>query len=330
MKKKSIATSKDVAERAGVSHATASRAFSCPDKVKEETRLKILEAARDLNYIPSSVAATLKARKSNTVGFVISNIRNPFFTDVAYQLQNSIKKNGMHLLIGLSDEDAREELDLLTEQISHRANCILFTPSAFCRETEELIAGSKRVHFIQLFRKCYENVSSLTVNDRAGARMATERLLACGHRKILLLDGFSHLPTYRREGYLDAYERGGVPADERYIMTLPLSERVCDTIAGALDELAPTAVICVSEILTSQTVEAIRKNKMKIYRDISVISYDDCYTAKALSITAVGHCKEKIIDGIKRMLDSVIAEEDELLHEIAEPVLIERESVRPI
>lgn len=322
-----MVTSKDVAQRAGVSHATASRAFSDPDMVSEKTLKKVLKAAEELDYIPNSLASSLKSSQPTSVGFIISNIRNNFFTDIAYRLQKQLYMLERNFMIGLSDESVEEELKCMISQISHRASVILFTPSAYSKAIETKIKRSHGVRFLQLFRNCYSDVDSLIVNDRKGTERAVEIFLEKGYKRILLLDGASALPTYRKEGYADAFEKAGRKADERFIHSLPLQGEVTEEIAAYLDELKPDAVIAVSEFLTSKTVETLKRKGISIGKDIGFVAYDDSLTAQALGITAIGHDEELIISEIQNLMCRAMAGQEPGVHKVIEPTVIERDSV---
>lgn len=319
-------TSKDVAKRAGVSHATASRAFSSPELVNKNTLERILNAAKELNYVPSSLASSLKSSQPNTVGYIISNIKNNFFTDIAHKLQKQLYALDMNFMIGLSDENADEEYRCMLSQIAHRASMILFTPSAYSVETERRIKSTKNVRFIQLFRNCYADVDSLIVKDRTGAEIAVHTLLEKGRHRILLLDGESSLPTGRREGYLDAFEHAGIAPDMRYLRCLSLSGDRTQEIAGLFDELRPDAVISVSEFLTAQTVNFFRNRGIAIGKDVGLVAYDDSLIAQALGITVVGHNEEQIITEIQGMMERAIAGNKMREHIELDPVLIDRGS----
>lgn len=322
-----MVNSKDVAKRAGVSHATASRAFSNPELLTEKTLKKVLDAAKELGYVPNSLASSLKSSQAGSAGFIISNIRNNFFTDIAYRLQRELYLDDKNFMVGLSDENADEELKCMLSQISHRVSAILFTPSAYSAEIESLIEHTKSVKFVQLFRNCYNNVDSLIVNDRKGSKMATDLFLKKNKRKILLLDGESELPTYRREGYFDAFEAIGITPDESFVKELPLQGDVEKDIDEFISELQPDGIIAVSDFLTAKTVEVLNRRELKIGKDIGVVAYDDSLIAKALQITAVGHNEEAIISGIKQMMRRAMDGHKDGDNIVIDPVIIERNSV---
>ena len=319
-------TSKDVAKRAGVSHATASRAFSSPELVSKKTLERIMDAARELNYVPNSLASSLKSSQPNTVGYIISNIKNNFFTDIAHKLQKQLYALDMNFMIGLSDENADEEYRCMLSQIAHRASMILFTPSAYSAECERRIKSTRNVRFIQLFRNCYSDVDSLIVKDRLGAAIAVRTLLESGRRRILLLDGESALPTGRREGYLDAFVGAGLVPDERLLATLSLSGDRTQEIARLLDELSPDGIIPVSEFLTAQTVRVLRQRGVAVGRETGVVAYDDSPVAQALGITVVGHDEERIICEIQSMIRRAFEGNEAREHIELDPVLIRRGS----
>lgn len=322
-----MVNSKQVAKRAGVSHATVSRAFSNPEMLSEKTLKKVLDAVKELGYVPNALASSLKSTRNGSAGFIISNIRNNFFTNIAYQLQKELYADGKSFLIELSDENINEEYECMLSLISNKVSVVMFIPSAYSKDVESLINNHHGVKFIQLFRNCYDNVDSLIVNDRKGAEIATELFLKKGKTKILLMDGASALPTYRREGYIDAFEKAGIPVDERYIKSLPLWGDVNNEIDEYISQLKPDGIIAVTDFLTAKTVEVLSRRGLKIGQDVGMVAYDDSLIAKTLQITAISHDNESIISGIERMMFDAIGGCDSGENIVITPVVVDRNSV---
>ena len=326
-----MATSKDVAKLAGVSHATVSRVFASPDKVSEKMIERVYKASRELNYVPNSLASGLKHTKPRIVGLIISNVKNSFFTRIAYNIQTSLSERRANLLIGFSNEDIEVEKDCISLHLSYRTSTILFTPSIYDVELERTMKLSTDVRFIQLFRNCYENIDSIVVDDRKGTQMITEAFIKKGHKKILLIDGQSNIPTYRDLGYIDAFKNKGLEVDERFLIQLSLDKENQSTINDLIDELKPTGIIAVSEIMTAQVVEVINNRGFKIGEDIGLAAYDDSYIAKTLNLTSIGHDEQAIISLIMNCLNEVIyANSNDHFHIKIDPILNERKSIQTI
>lgn len=319
--------SKQVALMAGVSHATVSRAFSNPEMLSEKTLKKVLDAAKELGYVPNALASSLKSTRLGSAGFIISNIRNNFFTNIAYNLQKELYADGKSFLIELSDENADEEYECMLSLISNKVSVVMFIPSSYSKDVARLINRHQSIKFIQLFRSCYNNVDSLIVNDRKGTEMATDLFLKKGKTKILLMDGSSDLPTYRKEGYIDAFEKAGIPVDERYIKSLPLWGDVENEIDKYISELQPDGIIAVTDYLTAKTVEVLTRRGLKIGQDIGMVAYDDSLVAQTLQITAISHDNERIISGIERMMFDAIDGCDSGDNVVIDPIIVVRNSV---
>lgn len=322
-----MVNSKEVAILAGVSHATVSRAFSNPELLTEKTLKKVLEAAKELGYVPNALASSLKSNRLGSAGFIISNIRNNFFTNIAYKLQKELYADGKSFLIELSDENADEEYKCMLSLISNKVSVVMFIPSAYSKDVAKLINRHQSIKFIQLFRSCYENVDSLIVNDRKGTEMAVEMFLKKGKSKILLMDGESALPTYRREGYIDAFEKAGIAFDERYIKSLPLWGDVENKIDEYISELQPDGIIAVTDYLTAKTVEVLNRRGLKIGQDVGMVAYDDSLVAQTLQITAISHDNERIISGIERMMFNAIDGHCIGENVMIDPIVVDRNSV---
>lgn len=325
-----MVTSKDVAKLAGVSHATVSRVFVSPEMVSDKVIEKVYKAASELNYVPNSLASGLKNTKSNNVGLIISNLKNSFFTRVAYGIQKHLYEKGVNLLIGLSNEDINEEKESIALHLSYRTSTILFTPSSYDGELERRIKLFNNVRFIQLFRNCYEETDSIVIDDRKGTQLLTEEFLKRGHSKILLLDGESSLPTYRDLGYRDAFNNLNISIDDRYIVQLQF-ENNKEKIKLLIDELQPTGIIAVSEIGLAHVVEVLSEMNIEIGDDISLASYDDSYIARTLNLTSIGHDEDYIIDTIINHLNEIVyVDSNSHFHIKIDPILIKRESIKTL
>ena len=119
----------DVAERAGVSTATVSHVINETRFVREETRLKVLEAIDVLNYQPSALARGLATNSTQTIGLVISDIANPFFTAVARGVEDEINQNGYHTIFCNTDEDPEREDESLRLLFARQIDGLIIAPT---------------------------------------------------------------------------------------------------------------------------------------------------------------------------------------------------------
>jgi DNA-binding LacI/PurR family transcriptional regulator len=331
--RRSPATIRDVAKRAGVSMATVSRAFSNSDMVREELVQRVLEAARDLSYQPSRAARTLRAGTSQTVGVVIPDLQNPFFTAVVRGLDRVLRQAGYSLLLGNSDEDpAREEELLLTLRAEGVAG-IIFVPINAGTSTYQTLLDSHRPIVAVDRLPMRLKVDLVTVANALGARTAVEHLLARGHRRVAFLGGPSkHSTAVEREsGYVAALEAAGLRPQARLIYRGDFSE------AGGyqgIQELwrgrhPPTAVFIANNLMTLGGLRALHERGLRIPGDVALVGFDDMPWAASLNppLTAIAQPELEIGRSAGELLLARIADPDRSVrHVVLEPRLVVRAS----
>src|ERR687894_2537373 len=188
------ASIRDVAGRAGVSVGTVSNVLNRPDTVSEATRAKVLDAIAELGFVRNESARQLRAGSSRTVGLVVLDIANPFFTDVARGVEDVVNAAGLALILCSSDDRPEKEaahLSLLAEQ---RVHGVLITPTA--ELTPQLDALRDRgVPVVLVDRRAPgPHQCAVATDDVLGGRLAAPHLLERGHRRIAFVGGHAALP----------------------------------------------------------------------------------------------------------------------------------------
>lgn len=317
--------SKNIAEIVGVSPATVMRVFSHPEKVKESTRKRVLSVCEEYHYVPSAIASSLRTLDTKTVGLIISSIKNPFFLLIGSSLQDSFENTKGNLVIRFSNENPASENNVLDSLIASRISYLVFTPVA---HSEEILNKMKSNNIVglQLFRRTYDDVSSVVIDDGLGTYLAVDELIKNGHKKILLLDGFSLINTHRKEGYIKAFKDHNLEIDEEYTKVLSLNSDEKETIKELIAKLKPTAIIPVSEQLLKYTLLALKEMDLAIKDDVSIVCYDDSNLAKILNLSAVTHRYQEIIDSVLEIL----FKENEIIHRVLNPYFKGRNSIKNI
>ncbi len=182
-------TIRDVAKKAGVSVATVSRVINNKGKVSEKTELAVLQAIKELSYQPNSVARSLSSRKSNVVALIVPSINNAFFPELARAVEDIAQLNGYKLFLCNTD-DSREKLVDYLDSLGSQYVDGLIIDSHNIKE-EDLTKLSRLGIPVVMIDRVIENsnYTSITVNNRAGGRLATEHLLEVGCKKIAHIQG---------------------------------------------------------------------------------------------------------------------------------------------
>ncbi|MGH2525446.1 MAG: LacI family DNA-binding transcriptional regulator, partial [Actinomycetota bacterium] len=124
-----MATVSDVAAKAGVSVSTAARVLSGRGYAADDTRRLVMEAARDLGYVPNQIARSLRTRRTNLIGLLIGDVENSFYSSIAKNVESVTKEAGYHVVLCNSDDDAESEREHLTLLESMRVDGLIVTPT---------------------------------------------------------------------------------------------------------------------------------------------------------------------------------------------------------
>jgi DNA-binding LacI/PurR family transcriptional regulator len=271
------ATLRDVAEGAGVSRSTASRALSGRGYVAEPVREKVLAIARELGYVPDAMARTLKQQKSRSIGILVTDLRNHFYADLAAGASQQAKAGGYTTMLvddGFSDEDDESIAEAF---VALRVGGVVVTPTS--PAVPEYLARH-RIPVVEVDRQFASAVNdAVVVDNRAGARAATAHLLGLGHRRIALFIDETAWTTgaSRHRGYRDAYAAAGVAVDDGLVV--PVGWDVEDSRARATEMLQrddrPTAIFAANNVLAEGVWRAIADLGLAVPGDVSLVAFDD-------------------------------------------------------
>lgn len=326
-----MATSKDVARRAGVSVATISRVYLYPDQVRPETRDLVLQTARELDYYPNLAARNLKSNKSNSIGMVIdiNNFTNPFFFQVIERI-NSRLENTDYQLLTFSNSGSIFSNEKFNRYInSGQLDAFMFTPGAFDKKGQRFFQNMKP-YCLQLYTDFYDNLDSLIINDLYGTYIAVKYLLQQGHRRILVLNVQSSGRDFRYDGYLQAHQELGLIPEPDFIYQFPIEHNSSKIIEKLISRLRPTAILSHAETLSIWTLAALKALNLNFPEDVSLIVYDDHPWAEVMGITAVSQPIPLVGSTIAEMLLDALSSEKPrpVVKKVIKPELTLRESVR--
>ncbi len=324
-------TSKEVAKAANVSVSTVSRVFSNPVLVNKATIEKVEAIAKQLHYVPNIAARNLKLNKSGIIGVVQSDLNNTFYAFILREIFPEINKHNYRLFTVFSEENADLENSSISTLVASNVEILIFTPVQSRSKYIENVILKNRICSLQLYRRTYDKIDSLTIDDAYGTYLATIELLENNHRNIVLIDYELEIPTNREIGYKRAFKEKGLSYPSRNIIHISPSDDYHEIIAQKLDEIKPTAIIPVSSIFASSTISYLKQKKLKIKDDVSLIIYDDVSYAEFMDLTVVRHPLHEIAETAANMVFQRIANFDmEPVHKMIMPSLLKRDSVKRI
>ncbi len=284
--KRSAPTVKEVAERAGVSVASVSRALSGAGGVREPVRSRILEAAQQLSYRPNRAARDLRVRSSRAVGVLIPDIENPFFTSLVCGIEDVLGKTDYSLLLASYNEDPGQEERRLEVFRAEGVRGLIFAAS---RSPSRLytVLGKEGMALVAVSRDVARlPVDEVTVANQDGAYAAASHLIQLGHRRIAIINGPLALTTARdrQAGYEQALREAGIAMDERLVVHTDFRQSGGYSGMRQLLELPtpPTAVFTGSNLLTLGALQAIHERHLTIPDEIAIVGFDEMPWAMSL------------------------------------------------
>ena len=267
----------DVADKAGVSTASVSRVLSGKENVSEEMRQRVLAAAKALDYQPNLVARTLRSQRSTTVGLIVSDIRNPFFTDVSRAVEDTVQDQEFALFLCNTDENPEKETLYLDQMQAQNVAGIIFSPTRQSAESFPELGIS--VPTVVIDRAVRDSDVDMVIIDNVDcAYRLTEHLIENGYRRIAGLFGEASVTgRQRREGYEQALQAHRLEPPEgqaRYIP--PKIEAGKATASRILAQTPrPDAIVTTNSLLTAGAFMAIREQGLTIPDDVGLVGFDE-------------------------------------------------------
>jgi len=286
-------TIRDVAEAAGVSTATVSRALRGLQNVDEETRAKVKAVALSMDYVISPSASRLASGRTGSIGVVTPQVAGWYFSTVLSGIEAVLQQAGMDLLlISVGDEASPVSRNLVAPRLNRRVDGVITI--ALATQDAQLQSVMSLSLPTCLIGVAQAGVSTASIDDVVAARAATQHLINLGHRRIAVIAGappgeFFTAPHARYLGFTDLMREAGLDVDPT------LEARGYFTIAGgesAMDKVLtqrerPTAVFAMSDEMAFGAMRSLRSHGLQPGRDVSVIGIDGHDMSELLDLTTV-------------------------------------------
>jgi LacI family transcriptional regulator len=284
------ATLEDVARLAGVAPMTVSRTINGHPYVAEDTAKKIRTAIRRLDYRPNHAARMLTGQLSRSIGLIVPDIADTFFSVIIHAVQETARESGYLVWLAASDDDPSIEAAQIQIMIHHPVDGILLVPAnSRSSHLRSLVNGTTPI--IAIDRPIETAATdSIGVENAKGAQLAVEHLIQHGYKKITCVAVNTHLQPIKERiaGYRESMKRAKLPCPE----AVPLSD---DTAARfALSNLfnsrsRPDALFTANNAATIWVIEALRDLKIEMGKDIALAGFDDVpfFTLMTPPVTAV-------------------------------------------
>ncbi|TAP28235.1 LacI family DNA-binding transcriptional regulator [Arthrobacter sp. S41] len=278
-------TIKDVALAAGVSSATASRVLSGHSATSADSREKVEAAAKNLGFVPNAQARSLRSTKTDTIALLISDVRNPYFSDLAHAVEQQALAAGMMTFIGNANEDTAQQDQFLAAMLSRRVDGLIVVPQGLDEEDERpsemmqrIISSGTPMVFVD--RTLPElNVPSVSASSSEALGEAIGELKKLGHRNIAFLGGPAHASTARERhrAFDDALLANALESNANLHFAGDFqAESGADGARWLLNHpLKPTAVIIADAPMAIGALTVWREAGVRVGPELSVIAFDE-------------------------------------------------------
>ena len=276
-------TIKDIARETELSPTTVSIVLNNkPHRLSAETRKKVLDAAKRMNYRPNSLAASLKTHKTKTIGMVISNFTNSYFGELARGAEARCAQDGYALILCNTNDKSKKNFDYINILIDRGVDGIISFDGIEADETDRLIAHmlSFGIKIISIdYRTQYKSVSNVMLDNKMGGFLATRHLIEQGHRKIGCITGplqaDSSTANQRYLGYKQALEKYQIEVNEKFVAYGEYNIESGVKHAGTLLSEGVTGIVAANDLCAYGIYKWAREHGITIPDDLSVVGYDD-------------------------------------------------------
>jgi LacI family transcriptional regulator len=289
----------DVAERAGVSLATASRALAGREGVSERVADRVRQVSRDLGYVANLHARTLAGGSTSTVGLIVHQIDDPYFTEIASGVIRTAGEQDLMVQICHSARDPQQELRQIRNLIAQRVGVLIVAGSGYtdprlqADSKAELSAFQDAGGRVAVIGRHFLRADAILPDNRAAGETIADHVLSLGHREIAVVAGPERLTTVadRLAGVASALERKGLS-----LAALPVvqTDFTRDGGRGATEQILSahprtTAIIALNDAMAIGVLSTLRSHGVAVPDRMSVVGFDDVSVAADLapSLTTV-------------------------------------------
>lgn len=329
-------TIKDVAKKANVSITTVSLVLNNKaESISEETIALVQKVCKELHYQRNYMAFSLKSKVTNTIGLILPNIDNAYYSRIASCMDKLLSEKEYTLLTASSDNDFKKELKLFKQMEARQVDYLIILPSSSSllksnRGTLEKALNDLQIKYVILDRKTgFDDHTEIVNDDYYGSTLAMEYLVKHGHRRIACITGPENVSSSeeRLRGYIDILNKYKIPLDKSLIYvgdyTFEKARQISKLIIQRNDI---DAIFAFNDMSAYAVYDIYTENDKKIGRDISVIGFDDNPLSSLIS-PSLTTIKQDVQQICKEAVEQLFNEENSKHVVKILPTLVERKSV---
>ena len=274
---------RDVAMLAGVSPATVSRVMNGTAKVDPEKAQRVLSAIRETGFVPNQAARSLVKKNARLLGLIIPNLHNPFFTQLAADIEAAAEARDFHVFTCTVGHDTTKVREAMQVLMSMNVSGVILTVS-----NPEILQLVSDYTIPVAAVDCMENVEhasfSVHCDYYSGGRMAMEHLLSCGCKKVICIQGDQSLfsARMRYEGYRDVCREKGIP---EYTLFCDYDFHAGLQMTKALLNLYPDAdgILACNDLTALSIFKILTKKQIRVPQQIQLMGFDDIHLAELMT-----------------------------------------------
>lgn len=285
-------TIKDIAAKTNLSVTTVSLVLNNkPSKISQKTKELVLKTAKELHYRPNQLAVSLIKKRTKTIGLIVSDIRNNFFSSLAKGIEDECRKNGWTLILCNTSDNHQRDIEYINVLASKSVDGILYCMSIDSnlenfKQSYDLL-GTLNIPFVMIDRSYpVPNPAIVRLDHIRGGYMATRHLLELGHRQIACVTGPNYLEDSRDRlhGYKKALDEAHIAFDESLIFEGGYDMNSGIAAVDALFGKKFTAIFAFNDMMAYGVYKGLKAHGLHVPADISVIGYDDIFLSEILEV----------------------------------------------
>ena len=269
---------REVAQAAGVSVATVSRALTSPEKVSEGSLKKVHDAIKEVGYRPNLLARNFRAAKSFAIVVLVPDITNPFFSQVIQAIEERAQQKGYAVLLGDTRETSKREQDYVNRVETRLADGVIQL------RPQSMSASSHSIPWVNACGCEGTPGPSIRIDNTESFKTIVDHLVALGHKRIGVISGLKDNPHSidRLEGYKRSLTAAGLPFERELVVEGDFTLWSGQNAASRFFHLKkpPTAICCMNDEMALGAIQTIKARNLRVPEDISVTGFDDIHYAK--------------------------------------------------
>ncbi len=274
-----ITTLKEIAKRLKFSVSTVSRALNNHPSIGLRTTARVQQLAKELNYEPNQTALFFKQQKTHTIGVILPNLKEEFFSQAINGIEDIAKNNKYSVLIGQSHDDIEQEKQIVIAMKNHRVDGLVISISKHTKNYQHLTSLENYNIPVVFFDRVPDlsTVHKVASDINAGTRQAIEFLIKNGHRSIGVINGPEEMKSCkeRTNTYMEVLQKKKIKIDLSLIVSTDLTqERTWQAMETLLKlKRPPTAILTINDYVALDAIQYARNAKLTINKDICFVSY---------------------------------------------------------